>query len=259
MADHYVNLIDKLVEIALCRGVEDLDLRTKLDQTYQRPDTAWYKFPLSSFTDGKGLSLLKLKLCQCTLSISTGFDGFKSVVELSFSQMHISDDMIQTLLENCPKLKSFHLNHCWGVSSLKIMSRYLELRDMMIRHCFQITRKLSIDFPLLTSLIIEIATFLLKNTLTPRGLPVAFRNLRFLTLHVNLEFGENIGQLQCLPHLNTAHLFVVSIYIAKVLNNEKREQPGGVLWEPSDIEHHHLRQVEMYHFRVVQSEIALAS
>lgn len=77
MADHYVYLIDKLVDIALCRGVEDLDLTTKLDQIYQRSDIAWYKFPLSLFTNGKGLSLLKLKLGQCTLSIPTGFDGFK--------------------------------------------------------------------------------------------------------------------------------------------------------------------------------------
>ncbi|KAF0905124.1 hypothetical protein E2562_000921 [Oryza meyeriana var. granulata] len=43
-----------------------------------------------------------------------------------------------------------------------------------------------------------------------------------------------------------------------VLSNEKREQPGGVIWEPSDVKHCNLRQVEMYHFRMVQSEIALA-
>ncbi len=97
MEDCYANLIDKLISIAICRGVEHLNLETYLySANDQRPSPAPYKFPLSLFADGKGLSVTKLILAECTLSIPVGFAGFKSLVELSFTEMHISEDMIQT-------------------------------------------------------------------------------------------------------------------------------------------------------------------
>jgi hypothetical protein len=44
----------------------------------------------------------------------------------------------------------------------------------------------------------------------------------------------------------------------QLLTNEKREHPGGVLWEPSDNAHRHLRQVKFYRFRMRQADVALA-
>lgn len=148
MEDRYVNLVDKLVSIAVCRGVEDLNLTTSFYYDGQRRSTTPYEFPLSLFTDGKGLSLTELKLCECTLNIPIGLDGFKSLVKLSLTRMPISEDMIHTLFENCLKLECFHLNHCWGANHLfagpganhlKIASHDLQLRDIMVNSCEQIT------------------------------------------------------------------------------------------------------------------------
>ena len=52
MEDRYVNLVDKLVSIAVCRGVEDLNLTTSFYYDGQRRSTTPYEFPLSLFTDG---------------------------------------------------------------------------------------------------------------------------------------------------------------------------------------------------------------
>lgn len=140
MEDCYANLIDKLISIAICRGVEHLNLETYLySANDQRPSPAPYKFPLSLFADGKGLSVTKLILAGCTLSIPVGFAGFKSLVELSFTEMHISEDMIQTLIENCPNLECFRLRLCSGARHLKIASPYLQLREIMVKSCLQIT------------------------------------------------------------------------------------------------------------------------
>ncbi|KAL6614677.1 hypothetical protein ACP70R_036947 [Stipagrostis hirtigluma subsp. patula] len=161
MKDHYARLIDQLVKFAVCHGVEDLDLTTYAEDYSTGSQTAKYQFPLSLFSGDSGSSLMelklgectlsipvgyegfkylmKLKLEECTLSIPVGFEGFKSLVELSFYRMHISEAMIQTLLDNCSKLRSLHLDNCWGVTNLRIASQGLELRDLVVNSCLPIT------------------------------------------------------------------------------------------------------------------------
>ncbi|XP_052161576.1 putative FBD-associated F-box protein At5g56690 [Oryza glaberrima] len=312
MEDRYVNLVDKLVSIAVCRGVEDLNLTTSFYYDGQRRSTTPYEFPLSLFTDGKGLSLTELKLCECTLNIPIGFDGFKSLVKLSLTRMPISEDMIHTLFENCLKLECFHLNHCWGANHLfagpganhlKIASHDLQLRDIMVNSCEQITHmelvapklhqfryrgpsismmlgsvpsiehaclhyedsrdgesvkyilgKLSQDFPLLTSLSIDFDTYELKNPVIPGGLPTAFKNLRSLMLRVTMHSNDDLAWATMLLEVAPA----LESFQIEFISNKKREHPGGVLWEPSDFEHHRLRQVKFYRFRMRQGDVALA-
>uniref|UniRef100_A0A0E0I284 At1g61320/AtMIF1 LRR domain-containing protein n=1 Tax=Oryza nivara TaxID=4536 RepID=A0A0E0I284_ORYNI len=304
MEDCYANLIDKLISIAICRGVEHLNLETYLySANDQRPSPAPYKFPLSLFADGKGLSVTKLILAECTLSIPVGFAGFKSLVELSFTEMHISEDMIQTLIENCPNLECFRLRLCSGARHLKIASPHLQLREIMVKSCLQITHmelfapklqqftyrgpcismvlssvplmehacldyegrrdgesvkyilgKLSQDFSLLTSLSIVLNTYRLKNPVIPEVVPTPFKNLKSLTLGAIMHCNDDIGWVTMLLEVAP----VLESFQIELLTNEKREHPGGVLWEPSDNAHRHLRQVKFYRFRMRQADVALA-
>uniref|UniRef100_A0A0D9X076 At1g61320/AtMIF1 LRR domain-containing protein n=1 Tax=Leersia perrieri TaxID=77586 RepID=A0A0D9X076_9ORYZ len=303
MEDRYADLIDKLISIAICGGVEHLDLETNLYYAGQRPSTAPYKFPFSLFTGGNGLSLTKLILGECTLNIPLGFAGFKSLVELSFTLMDISEDMIQTLIENCPNLECFYLSLCRGASHLKIASPHLQLREIVVKNCLQIRHielvapklqqftykgpcisvvlcsvplmehacldyedsrdgksvkyilgKLSQDFSLLTSLSIVVNTYRLKDPVILQGPPTAFKNLKSLTLNVVMYSNDDVAWAAILLELAPA----LESFQIELLTNDERKHPGGVVWEPSDFEHHHLRQVKFYRFRIKQRDVALA-
>ncbi|TVU35431.1 hypothetical protein EJB05_17320, partial [Eragrostis curvula] len=141
MKDRYAKLIDQLLRLAICHGVEDLKI---LEQHWETILLQQALVPISSlyiylFAGSTGSSLMKLKLGECTLNVPLGFSGFKSLVEISFDRMYISEEMIQTLLENCPTLRSFHLNSCLGITNLKIDSKRLELRELIVNNCSWIT------------------------------------------------------------------------------------------------------------------------
>ncbi|CAO1944533.1 unnamed protein product [Urochloa humidicola] len=114
--------------------------------------------------------------------------------------------------------------------------------------------RLSVDLPRLTSLNIAISTYHLKNPISPGGHPAVFRSLRSLTLRVIVHTNDDLAWVTML--LDAAPL--LDTLQTEVFANEKREHPGGILWEPAGFEHLHLRQVKMYQFRTGRSQIALA-
>uniref|UniRef100_M1A674 F-box family protein n=1 Tax=Solanum tuberosum TaxID=4113 RepID=M1A674_SOLTU len=110
-------LIDKWLDTALQNGARDL---VYVDLLYS---VRLYPFPISKVLAANSLRELVLKGCNLMhVSSSSGFANCHSLRKLSLSYIILSKNLLQTLLNSCPFIVSFNLDHCSGLVKIELMN-----------------------------------------------------------------------------------------------------------------------------------------
>ncbi|KAG5521273.1 hypothetical protein RHGRI_033728 [Rhododendron griersonianum] len=115
-----------LSELESCSEIDQLILFVSSNDIQDFTLGIWqgvYKLPSSLYSC---LQLRHLRLHSCMLKPPPGFEGFPRLISLNFDDFVIADDVLSSLISNCPLLEKLFLHSSTGSHSLEVVGSNLK-------------------------------------------------------------------------------------------------------------------------------------
>lgn len=138
--NQYLSDFENWIEFSIAKGVKELDLDgchhyLPFIMIPGEPiqDKKPFKVPNCIFTSN---SLTQLNLARCDFNLPLNFSGLCSLKTLYLRWVHITDEMLERTILNCPFLEKLTLRECKDLSSIKISSPDLQLKSLTLVDCY---------------------------------------------------------------------------------------------------------------------------
>ncbi|XP_074267771.1 F-box protein At4g09920-like [Silene latifolia] len=110
-------------------------------------------FELPGFLfDCKSLETVKLR--RCILTLPGNYTGFSELTTLYLKEVHILDEMLENIFQNCKILEEVVLKECGSLSRIRILSPVINLRKLTVYECYNASI-IDISGPNIRSLLIS--------------------------------------------------------------------------------------------------------
>ncbi|KAF9625217.1 hypothetical protein IFM89_020803 [Coptis chinensis] len=132
--EHYKANVEKWIEFAILRGVEELDLIfCQATEKYTLVEIGEYKVEIDLLAILFGYdSLVHLRTSHIELNLPIDFTGFSSLQTLCLSQVSITDDTLESIVSKCPLLTNLYLRYCNNLGSIKVAGPNLQLKTLSV-------------------------------------------------------------------------------------------------------------------------------
>nr|CAD1840775.1 unnamed protein product [Ananas comosus var. bracteatus] len=128
----YRRIVDRWISRAAKAGVNELEL---VPWHWRRA----YEFPWRLLANGRGSFFTRLKLGRCRLGRHYDFRRLSSISRLYLADVNISQEIVIDILRDCKSLESLTLESCSSNATISIAPPELQLRELVVYFCFEIT------------------------------------------------------------------------------------------------------------------------
>ncbi|GFQ07736.1 F-box/LRR-repeat protein at3g03360 [Phtheirospermum japonicum] len=166
----YINLVSKVLRSHKGLALKEVRICFDLDKSAHKAINYWLQIvfarqverlelDLSCYGDfGRRLNVYALNKLQR----HTHLDSFKSLRELSFKSVNLTDEDVDFFLHSCPLLEHLVIDYALKISNLNICGA-LALKHLEIRFCFRV-KSIKVSAPNLISLkVTSVEALLLEN------------------------------------------------------------------------------------------------
>ncbi|XP_065633695.1 F-box protein At4g09920 isoform X2 [Quercus suber] len=235
--NHHKHHIDGWIDSAISKGVK----RLELDFT---PTEACEKQMLYTFPHERFISIK---------SSVVGVSCIKSLTSLTLIYVHVTGELLEHFLSNCPLLERLHVAYSEDLVTLKICSSSLRLKHLNIIRCWELKR-IEIFAPNLESFGLVARAMEMHVNYAPR----------LLDVHVYVGAYDYLNYALCplSSYLSQLQSLTLDFYIALI-------SPHSLLWDKSRRErelmkvmkypNEHLKEVEITGFvgRAIDIELTV--